>query len=65
MAAKESSRTMKAARSAGRIGVVASVAMNLAWLAMYIRQRYGEITTVEASRGKPPVTQDSVVILDQ
>ncbi|PWZ33434.1 Tryptophan aminotransferase-related protein 2 [Zea mays] len=64
MAAKESSRTMKAARSAGRIGVVASVAMNLAWLAMYIRQRYGEITTVEASRGKPPVTQDSVVILD-
>ncbi|OEL38619.1 Tryptophan aminotransferase-related protein 2 [Dichanthelium oligosanthes] len=55
---------------------MASVAMNLAFLAMYIHRRYfgggrsdnngsgKEITTVEPSKGKPPVTADSVVNLD-
>lgn len=61
---------MAVVRCAGRIGVVASVAMNLAWLATYIRRRYfgggaGAITTVEPSSGKPPVTADSIVNLDQ
>lgn len=64
-----------AVRCAGRIGVVASVAMNLAWIALYIRRRYfgggsrsdnnGGVTTVEPSKGKPPVTEDSIVNLDQ
>ncbi|XP_066363523.1 tryptophan aminotransferase-related protein 1-like [Miscanthus floridulus] len=63
-----------AVRCAGRIGVVASVAMNLAWIAMYIRRRYfgggsrsdnnGGVTRVEPSKGKPPVTEDSIVNLD-
>ncbi|CAO2205652.1 unnamed protein product [Urochloa humidicola] len=67
-----------AVRCAGRIGVAASVAMNLAFLAMYIHRHYfgrcrsdngrgsgKEISAVEPSKGKPPVTQDSVVNLDQ
>ena len=59
--------------------VVASITMNIAWLAMFIRRRYfggssrsdgnngggGEVTTVEPSKGKPSVTSDSIVNLDQ
>jgi L-tryptophan--pyruvate aminotransferase len=56
-----------------RIGVAASVAANLAFLALYIHLHYfrggggggKEITTVEPSKGKPPITLDSVVNLDQ
>ncbi|WVZ96720.1 hypothetical protein U9M48_042321 [Paspalum notatum var. saurae] len=71
MAGRESGAAV--VRCAGRIGVVASVAMNLAWLAMYIRRRYftarrsdggAEADVVEAGKGKPPVTPDSVVNLD-
>ncbi|XP_072150816.1 tryptophan aminotransferase-related protein 1-like [Setaria viridis] len=77
MVARERSGGM-AVRCARRIGVAASVAANLAFLAMYIHRRYfgggrsdggggsgKEITTVEPSKGKPPVTPDSVVNLDQ
>ncbi|KAF8726004.1 hypothetical protein HU200_020585 [Digitaria exilis] len=69
MAAREGSSS-----AAGKIAVVASVAVNLAWLATYIHRRYfggnngrsdgGEIATVEPSKGKPPVTEHSVVNLD-
>ncbi|KAK8456954.1 hypothetical protein SEVIR_3G100800v4 [Setaria viridis] len=68
MAARETGGM--AVRCAGRIGVAASVAVNLALLVMYIRRRYfggsrsGEENTVEPSKGKPPVTPDSVVNLD-
>jgi L-tryptophan---pyruvate aminotransferase len=77
MAAKEGS-AMAVVRCAGRLGVVASVAANLVTLAWIIRRRYfgggsgsgdggegKEVATVEASKGKPPVTPDSVVNLDQ
>ena len=69
MAARESGGTA-AARCAGRIGVVASVAVNLALLAMYIRRRYfgwgrSSDREIVPSKGKPPVTPDSVVNLDQ
>ncbi|KAL6897802.1 hypothetical protein ACP4OV_006761 [Aristida adscensionis] len=71
MAAREGGGGMAAARCAGRIGVVASVALNLAALALYIRRRYfgggsGEhdAGAVAPSRGKPPVTADSIVNLD-
>ncbi|CAD6272704.1 unnamed protein product [Miscanthus lutarioriparius] len=77
MAARESGG-MVPVRCDGRIGVVASIAMNLAWLAMFIHRRYfsgggrsdgsngggREVTTVELSKGKPPVTSDSIVNLD-
>ena len=77
MATCRESGGLVAVRCAGRIGVVASVAMNLAWIAMYIRRRYfgaggggsdnngRGVTTVEPSKGKPPVTEDSIVNLDQ
>jgi L-tryptophan---pyruvate aminotransferase len=79
MAAKEGG-AMAVVRCAGRLGVVASVAANLVTLAWIIRRRYfggggsgsgdggdgnEEVATVEASKGKPPVTPDSVVNLDQ
>ena len=59
--------------AAGRLGVLASVAANLITLAWLIRRCYfgggsggsGEGRTVEASKGMPPVTHDSVVNLDQ
>jgi L-tryptophan---pyruvate aminotransferase len=64
-----------ALRCAGRIGILATVAVNLAWIATYIRRRYfgggnrsdnnGGGGEVEPSRGKPPVTSDSIVNLDQ
>jgi hypothetical protein len=60
---------MAAVRCASRIGVAASVVTNLAFLALYILRRYfsggggKEITMVEPSKGKPPVTPDSVVNL--
>jgi L-tryptophan--pyruvate aminotransferase len=71
MAARETGKML--VRCAGRIGAAASVAVNLALLVMYIRRRYfgggggrsDEDTTVEPSQGKPPVTTDSVVNLDQ
>ncbi|XP_062232485.1 tryptophan aminotransferase-related protein 1-like [Phragmites australis] len=74
MAGKEGSGMV--VRYAGRLGVVASVALNLAALALYIRRRFfggsgsgdggggREIATVEPSKGKPLVTPDSVVNLD-
>lgn len=74
---KEGGAAMAAVRCAGRLGVVASVAANLVALAWLIRRRYfgggsggsgdgkEEITAVESSKGKPPVTPDSVVNLDQ
>ncbi|TVU17288.1 hypothetical protein EJB05_33308, partial [Eragrostis curvula] len=75
---KEGGGMAAAVRCAGRLGVVASVAANLVALAWFIRRRYfggdgsggdgeKEITaaaTVEASKGKPPVTTESVVNLD-
>ncbi|KAL6608289.1 hypothetical protein ACP70R_041352 [Stipagrostis hirtigluma subsp. patula] len=72
MAAREGGAGMAAARCAGRIGVVASVALNLAALALYIRRRYfgggsgdgKDAGAVAPSRGKPPVTADSIVNLD-
>jgi L-tryptophan--pyruvate aminotransferase len=64
---------MTTVRCASRIGVAASVVMNLAFLALYIHRHYfsggggggKEITTVEPSKGKPLVTPDSIVNLDQ
>jgi L-tryptophan--pyruvate aminotransferase len=70
---------MAALHCARRIGVVVFIAMNLAWLAMFIRWRHfgggsrsdgnngssGEVTMVEPSKGKLPVTSDSIVNLDQ
>ncbi|CAN6353899.1 unnamed protein product [Urochloa humidicola] len=65
-----------AVRCAGKIGVAASVAVNLALLVMYIRRRYfgggsgsrsdedTAAAAVEPSQGKPPVTHDSIVNLD-
>ena len=62
---------------AGRIGVVASVALNLAALAFYLRGRIfgtGEkeagkkvkkAAAVAPSSGKPPVSADSTINLDQ
>jgi L-tryptophan--pyruvate aminotransferase len=64
---------------ARRIGVVVFIAMNLAWLAMFIHRRHfgggsrsdgnnsgnREVTTVEPSKGKLLVTSDSIVNLDQ
>lgn len=79
MVAWESSG-MAALQCARRIGVVVFVAMNLAWLVMFIRRRYfggggsrsdgnnggsGEVTTVDPSKGKLPVTSDSIINLDQ
>uniref|UniRef100_A0A0E0KZ08 Alliinase C-terminal domain-containing protein n=1 Tax=Oryza punctata TaxID=4537 RepID=A0A0E0KZ08_ORYPU len=63
------------AAQAGRLGVVASVAFNLAALALYLRRRYfgdddaggrrkGEAAEVAPSSGKPPVTKDSIINLD-
>ncbi|KAG8084929.1 hypothetical protein GUJ93_ZPchr0010g10132 [Zizania palustris] len=66
------------AAQAGKLGVVASVAINLAALAVYLRRRYsgddvaggrkreeeGEELAVAPSSGKPPVTPDSVINLD-
>ncbi|KAF0925893.1 hypothetical protein E2562_018697 [Oryza meyeriana var. granulata] len=62
------------AAQVGRLGVVASVAINLAALALYLRRRYfgddagggrkGEEAAVAPSSGKPPVTPDSVINLD-
>jgi L-tryptophan--pyruvate aminotransferase len=78
MAAKEETGGMAVVRCAGRLGMVASVAANIVALAWFIRQRYfsggnggsgdddaNEINTVQGSKGKPPVTPDSVVNLDQ
>ncbi|GJM94731.1 hypothetical protein PR202_ga11404 [Eleusine coracana subsp. coracana] len=72
MAAKDD-----AMRCAGKLGMVASVAANLITLAWIIRRRYfgggkggsgknkeEEMSMVEASTGKPPVTHDSIVNLD-
>jgi L-tryptophan--pyruvate aminotransferase len=64
------------AAQAGRLGVVASVAFNLAALAFYLRRRYfgGDDAAavrkkaeaeVAPSSGKPPVTKDSIINLDQ
>jgi hypothetical protein len=74
MATRESGG-MAAMRCNGRIGVMASVTMNLACLTMFICRCYiddggnngggREVTTVEPSKGKPPVTSDSIVNLDQ
>uniref|UniRef100_A0A0E0PI31 Alliinase C-terminal domain-containing protein n=1 Tax=Oryza rufipogon TaxID=4529 RepID=A0A0E0PI31_ORYRU len=63
------------AAQAGRLGVVASVAFNLAALAFYLRRRYfgGDDAAaarkkaeaeVAPSSGKPPVTKDSIINLD-
>uniref|UniRef100_A0A0D9ZUQ6 Alliinase C-terminal domain-containing protein n=1 Tax=Oryza glumipatula TaxID=40148 RepID=A0A0D9ZUQ6_9ORYZ len=63
------------AAQAGRLGVVASVAFNLAALAFYLRRRYfgGDDAAaarkkaeaeVPPSSGKPPVTKDSIINLD-
>uniref|UniRef100_A0A0D9WD95 Alliinase C-terminal domain-containing protein n=1 Tax=Leersia perrieri TaxID=77586 RepID=A0A0D9WD95_9ORYZ len=62
------------AAQAGRLGVVASVAFNIAALALFLRRRYfgddadekkGETAAAVApSSGKPPVTPDSVINLD-
>jgi L-tryptophan--pyruvate aminotransferase len=70
---------MAAVCCVGRIGVVASVVVNLAWFAMLIFWHYfggnsrsdgnngggGEVTMVEPSKGNPPVTSDSIVNLHQ
>ncbi|KAG8067306.1 hypothetical protein GUJ93_ZPchr0005g15490 [Zizania palustris] len=65
------------AAQAGKLGVVASVAINLAALALYLRRRYsddgvgggrkreeGDEMAVAPSSGKPPVSPDSVINLD-
>jgi L-tryptophan--pyruvate aminotransferase len=71
---------MAAVCCVGRIGVVGSVVVNLAWLAMFICPHYfggnsrsdgnsggggGEIIMVEPSKGNPPVTLDSIINLHQ
>nr|AMD16119.1 tryptophan aminotransferase [Zea mays] len=63
MAGRESGGMAAALRCAGRIGILATVAVNLAWIATYIRRRYfgggnrsdnnGGGGEVEPSRGKP------------
>lgn len=60
---------------AGRIGVVGSVALNIAALVIYLRGRAAaekqasknvkKAAAVAPSSGKPPVLSDSVVNLDQ